>query len=45
VILADGHRLRAAMDEGDDRHVLYAATAPLPGLPEFRLDESLWRLR
>ncbi|MEV4375374.1 hypothetical protein [Streptosporangium sp. NPDC049644] len=45
VILADGTRLRAAMDEEDDRYVLHAATAPMPGLPEVRVDEGLWRFR
>ncbi|MER5622901.1 hypothetical protein ABT061_17870 [Streptosporangium sp. NPDC002544] len=45
VIFADGIRLRAAMDEEDNRYVLYAATAPVPGLPEVRVDEGLWRLR
>ncbi|MFJ8017331.1 hypothetical protein [Streptomyces sp. NPDC096339] len=45
VILADGARLRGAMDEEDDRFVLYAATAPVPGLPDIRVDESLWELR
>lgn len=41
VILADGTRLRAAMDEDDDRYVLDAATAPVPGLPEVRVSEDL----
>ncbi|MGW6985632.1 hypothetical protein ACWGE1_40260 [Streptomyces sp. NPDC054932] len=45
VILADGTRLRAAMDEEDGRYVLHAATAPVPGLPELRVDEGLWQLR
>lgn len=46
VILADGSRLLAAMDEEeDDRHVLYSATAPVPGLPEVRASENLWQLR
>jgi hypothetical protein len=45
VILADGSRLRAAMEEEDDRFVLYAATAPVPGLPEVRMDERLWQIR
>lgn len=45
VILADGTRLRAAMDEEDDRYVLDAATAPVPGLPEVRVSEDLWHLR
>jgi hypothetical protein len=45
VILPDGSRLWAGMDEGDDRYVLYVATAPVPGLPEVRVDESLWRHR
>ncbi|GLW10159.1 hypothetical protein Misp01_52880 [Microtetraspora sp. NBRC 13810] len=35
VILPDGSRLCAAMEEGeDDSFVLDAATAPVPGLPE-----------
>ncbi|WP_406317090.1 hypothetical protein OHA77_07770 [Streptosporangium sp. NBC_01639] len=45
VILADGSRLLAAMDEEDDRYMLYAATAPVPGLPGLRVDEGLWRIR
>lgn len=46
VILADGSRLRVAMEEReDDRSVLQAATAPVPGLPGVRVDESLWRIR
>jgi hypothetical protein len=45
VILADGSRLRAGIDEDDDRCVLYVATAPVPGLPEVRVDEGLWRRR
>ncbi|MFB7466195.1 hypothetical protein ACFCZ1_22340 [Streptomyces sp. NPDC056224] len=45
VILADGNRLRGAMDEGDNRYMLYAATAPVPGLPDIRVDEGLWQLR
>ncbi|MGW0395974.1 hypothetical protein ACWDYJ_34970 [Streptomyces sp. NPDC003042] len=45
LILADGQRLRVAMDEEDDRRVLYAATAPVPGLPGIRVDEGLWQLK
>ncbi|MFF5207849.1 hypothetical protein [Streptosporangium sp. NPDC000396] len=45
VILPDGSRLRVAMEEEDDRFVLYAATAPVPGLPEIRVDEGLWQIR
>lgn len=45
VILADGGRLRAAMEEQDGRSVLYAVTAPVPGLPEVRVDEGLRRIR
>lgn len=45
VVLPDGGRLRAAMEEDDDRFTLYAATAPIPGLPGIRVDEGLWRLR
>ncbi|MER5730642.1 hypothetical protein ABT084_20315 [Streptomyces sp. NPDC002138] len=45
LILADGQRLRVAMDEEDDRYVLHAATAPVPGLPDLRVDEGLWQLR
>jgi hypothetical protein len=46
VILADGSRLLAAMDEEeDDRYALYSATAPVPGLPEVRVSENLWQLR
>ncbi|MEU4720831.1 hypothetical protein AB0G06_14495 [Nonomuraea dietziae] len=43
--LPDGSRLRTAMEEEDDRSVLHAATAPIPGLPEVRVDEGLWRIR
>ncbi|WP_406511120.1 hypothetical protein OG851_00600 [Streptomyces sp. NBC_00161] len=45
VILADGKRLRVAMDEEDNRYVLYAATAPVPGLSDIRVDDGLWQLR
>ncbi|MFD7256894.1 hypothetical protein [Streptomyces sp. NPDC059874] len=45
VILPDGRCLRAAMDEEDNRYVLDAATAPVPGLPGVPVDEGLWRLR
>jgi hypothetical protein len=45
VILADGSCLRAAMEEEDDRFVLTAATAPVPGLPGVRVDEGLWGSR
>lgn len=45
VILPDGSGTRAAMDERDNRYVLYAATAPVPGLPTVRVDEGLWHLR
>jgi hypothetical protein len=45
VILPDGSRLRAGTEGDDDRCVLYAATAPVPGLPEVRVDESLWQRR
>jgi hypothetical protein len=45
VILTDGSRLLAAMDEEDDRYMLYAATAPVPGIPEVRVSEDLWQLR
>ncbi|GLY88967.1 hypothetical protein [Actinoallomurus iriomotensis] len=45
VILADGSRLRAGIDEDDDRCVLYVAAAPVPGLPDVRVDEGLWRRR
>ncbi|MFF3861490.1 hypothetical protein [Streptomyces sp. NPDC002209] len=45
VILADGERLRVAMDEGGDRYELYAATAPVPGLPDVAMDQGLWQLR
>jgi hypothetical protein len=41
VILPDGRRLRAEMDEGEDRFELYAATAPVPGLPEVPVREDL----
>lgn len=43
VILADGGRLRAAMDEEAGRYVLGAATAPVPGLPEVPVNEGLWQ--
>ncbi|GAA3443940.1 hypothetical protein [Planomonospora venezuelensis] len=48
VVLPDGGRLRAAMDEDDDEDdlfTLHAATAPLPGLPEVPVDGGLWRIR
>jgi hypothetical protein len=45
VILADGKRLLAAMDEEDDRFTLYAATAPVPGLPEVGVSQDLWHQR
>jgi hypothetical protein len=45
VILSDGGHLRAAMQEDGDRFVLYAATAPVPGLPGLCVDESLWLAR
>ena len=45
VVLADGRRLLAAMDEEDDQFMLSAATAPVPGLPEVRVSEDLWQLR
>ncbi|MFD7554604.1 hypothetical protein ACFV9E_08725 [Streptomyces sp. NPDC059835] len=45
LILTDGQCLRVAMDDEDDRHVLYAATAPVPGLPDIRVDASLWQLK
>ncbi len=40
VILPDGDRLLAGTDE-EDGTVLYAATAPIPGLPEILVDEGL----
>ncbi|GIG92201.1 hypothetical protein [Plantactinospora endophytica] len=45
VILNDGSRVLAAMDEEDEQYLLYAATAPVPGLPEVRVREDLWQLR
>ncbi|GAB2469825.1 hypothetical protein [Streptosporangium sandarakinum] len=45
VVLPDGGLLRAALEEDCDRFILYAATAPIPGLPGLRLDEGLWRIR
>lgn len=45
VILADGGRLLAGLDEEDDRCVLTKATAPIPGLPEVRVIEDLWQLQ
>ncbi|XVQ10266.1 hypothetical protein ACQP1W_48470 [Spirillospora sp. CA-255316] len=45
VILPDGTRLRAAMEQDDDLCVLYAATAPIPGLPDLHVDEALWQAR
>jgi hypothetical protein len=41
MILADGTRLLAEMDGEDDRFLLYAVTAPVPALPEVRVDEDL----
>ncbi|MFF0249196.1 hypothetical protein ACWEU6_36525 [Streptosporangium sandarakinum] len=45
VVLPDGGLLRASLEENGDRFILYAATAPIPGLPGLRLDEGLWRVR
>ncbi|MFC4017387.1 hypothetical protein ACFOW4_05445 [Micromonospora sp. GCM10011542] len=45
VILADGTRLLAAMDDGDGRYTLYATTAPVPGRPEVPVDDGLRQLR
>jgi hypothetical protein len=41
VILADGSRLLAALDEDDDRFTLTTATAPVPDLPEVTVNEGL----
>ncbi len=38
VILADGTRLLATLDETDDRFTLTSATAPIPNLPEVTVD-------
>lgn len=43
--LPDGTHQLAAMDEEDHRILLYAATAPVPGLPEVRVSEELWHVR
>jgi hypothetical protein len=43
VILADGSRLLAEMDEDDDRFVLTDATAPVPGVPGLRRGNRLGR--
>ncbi|MEV4072528.1 hypothetical protein [Nonomuraea fuscirosea] len=45
MILADGSCLRVVLDEEGGRSVLRAATAPVPGLPDVRVDESLWQIR
>lgn len=45
VILPDGSRLWAGTEGDDDRCVVYVATAPIPGLPEVCVDESLWQRR
>jgi hypothetical protein len=45
LILPDGSRLQAGTDGDDDRCVLYVATAPVPGLPEVRVDEGLAQRR
>jgi hypothetical protein len=42
LVLADGGRLRVAMEEDEDRCTLYAATAPVPGLPGVRVEQGLW---
>ncbi len=36
VVLPDGSSLRAAMEEDGDHFELYAASAPIPGLPDLR---------
>ncbi|GAB3832866.1 hypothetical protein [Kribbella italica] len=41
VILADGTRLLATLDEDDDRVTLTTATAPVPELPEVAVDAGL----
>ena len=45
VVSSNGNRIRVAMDEADNRYALYATTAPIPGLPEIPVDESLWQVR
>ncbi|MEV4565189.1 hypothetical protein AB0K12_15610 [Nonomuraea sp. NPDC049419] len=45
VILADGSRILAELDDEDGRSMLYAATSPVPGLPGVRVDERLWQIR
>lgn len=43
--LPDGTHQLAAMNEEDDRILLYSATAPVPGLPEVPVSEELWQQR
>ncbi|MEV5326271.1 hypothetical protein AB0K67_19145 [Nonomuraea sp. NPDC052634] len=45
VILPDGSRLLAELDDEDGRSMLDAVTAPVPGLPDVRVDEGLWQIR
>ncbi|MGC4944566.1 hypothetical protein [Kribbella sp. DT2] len=42
VVLADGTRLVAALDEDDDRFTLTEATAAVPDLPEVAVNGKLW---
>ncbi|GAB3160629.1 hypothetical protein GCM10027290_66880 [Micromonospora sonneratiae] len=45
LILPDGSHLLATMDADDDRYLLETVTAPVPGLPRVRVDDSLWQVR
>lgn len=45
VILPDGSHLLAELDDEDGSPMLSAVTAPVPGLTDVRVDESLWRIR
>ncbi|MGW0433938.1 hypothetical protein ACWDV4_15535 [Micromonospora sp. NPDC003197] len=44
LILPDGSRLLATLAETDDRYLLDAVTAPVPGLPQVRIDDKLWQV-
>lgn len=44
LILSDGSHLLATLDEGDDGYLLDAVTAPVPGLPQVRVNDRLWQV-
>ncbi|GAA3817986.1 hypothetical protein GCM10022226_43210 [Sphaerisporangium flaviroseum] len=41
IVLADGTRLLASLEEWDDPILIYSATVPIPGLPEIRVNPNL----